>query len=387
MLRNISLIALCLPLAACVSSRSVRFSSSDTPLARVQLENGTATWRLFSGAGDSPTLERVEERKLEVARLGVRAANVDEAVAKRLGVPGWEGVVLIRVDKDTAAFKSGLAVDDVLVSLDGRMLSSAEQFTAIVERDLAPGRAATAVVRRRDASGVPQDTTVTIAPDAREITDTQFASYTLESSQVVRELLGMQIGEVPADVAKAALGVEGGAVLVAAVSPGSPAYLGGLRAGDRIVEFDGTTVADLDDVRGPVIARARERGFSISAGELDGPAPTRAAEGELALRVSGPLGVHDTRIDVRSDLDAYSDIDIPILFECEETIATKDWSLLDFIFQFGANYRRQYLDSSTRAPAKSSFFSMLPFGFYEHDKSPSESTYRIFWFIEWKNQR
>jgi len=382
-LRNLSLLALCVPLTACVSSRSVRFSSSDTPLSRVELENGSATWRLFSGTGDAPTLERVEERKLEVARLGVRVANVDDEAAKRLGVTGWEGVVLTRVDKDTAAFKSGLAVDDVLVSLDGRMLSSAEQFTAIVERDLAPGRAATVVVRRRDAGGVPQDTTVEVTPDARVITDTQFATYTLESSQVVRELLGMQVGEVPADVAKAALGVDGGAVLVAAVAPGSPAYLGGVRAGDRIVEFDGASVARVDDVRGPVIARARERGFSISAGELNGKAPVRSAEGELTLRVSGPLGEHDARIDVRSDLDAYSDIDIPILFECEETIATKDWSLLDFIFQFGANSRRQYLDSSTRAPATNSFFSMLPFGFYEHDKTPTESTYRIFWFIEW----
>jgi hypothetical protein len=99
--------------------------------------------------------------------------------------------------------------------------------------------------------------------------------------------------------------------------------------------------------------------------------------------VEGALGEHDTRIDVRSDLDAYSDIDIPILFECEETLATKDWSLLDFIFQFGANSRRQYLDAETREPETYSFFSMLPFGFYEHEKTPSVSTYRIFWFIEW----
>lgn len=381
--RSLPLIALCLPLTACVSSRSVRFSSSDVPLARVELENGTATWRLYSASGDSPTLERVEERTLEVARLGVRVANVDDTVAARLGVRAWEGIVLVRVDRDTAAFESGLSVDDVLVSLDGRQLSSTEQFTAVVERDLAPGRPAIAVVRRRNAGGVAEDLTIEITPDAREITDTQSALYTLESSELVRDLLGMQVGEVPPDVAQAALGLEAGTVLVAAVSPGSPAYLGGLRAGDRIVEFDGRAVDDLDDVRGPVIARARERGFAISAGELSGPAPTRDLDGELAVRVEGALGEHDTRIDVRSDLDAYSDIDIPILFECEETLATKDWSLLDFIFQFGANSRRQYLDAETREPETYSFFSMLPFGFYEHEKTPSVSTYRIFWFIEW----
>jgi membrane-associated protease RseP (regulator of RpoE activity) len=366
----------------------MRYTSTDTALATIELESGgSATWRLYSGSDGAPSLERVEERTLEVARLGVRVANLDDALAAQLGVPSWEGVHVTTVQGDSAASRAGINTGDVLISVAGRSLSSSEQFSAVVERELAPGRETAVVVRRRTGDAGHADVEFRVTPDAREIVDTQFQSYTLETSRVVRNLTGLQLGLVPADVARGALGTDTPVVLVASVWPGTPAYLAGLRAGDRLLEFDGRSVADVASVEGPVIARGRERGFDVDTTGARTPLVERSGSGPIAVRVSGPLGIHDTQLDVRDDLTMSSDTDIPILFQCDETVSTLNWSLLDFIFQFGANYRRQYLDASTRKPAKSTFFSMLPFGFYEYDATPEGTRYCVLWFIEWTSER
>ena len=97
---------------------------------------------------------------------------------------------------------------------------------------------------------------------------------------------------------------------------------------------------------------------------------TRASEGPIALTVEGPLGRHTTSIDISDELGERGEIDIPIVFECASDISSTRWSLLDFIFQFGANYRGYYLDSDTREPAR----ELLRGGndvSYEHDPRPT----------------
>ena len=176
-------------------------------------------------------------------------------------------------------------------------------------------------------------------------------------------------------------------VLVAAVSPGSPAYRAGLRAGDRVVRLDGAAVTGLDDLRAAVAERARERGIALATDEDLRGLAARTVEGPLRVEVDGRLGRHSAKFDVHPSLGARSDFDIPILFERSSDASFTRWSFLDFIFQFGANYRGQYLDADTREPARATYFSMLPFGFFEVEKRPGWSRYCILWFIEWERRR
>jgi len=151
-----------------------------------------------------------------------------------------------------------------------------------------------------------------------------------------------------------------------------------------IVELDGEPLVDLDQLRGAVVSRAQETGIGIANHGETIRDVSRTAQGPLALVVDGRLGRHTASVDVIDDLDDRTGVDIPILFEYESDRRSTRWSLLDFIFQFGANYSSRSLASSNRKPAKSTFFSMLPFGFFEVEKEPGYARYCIFWFIEWE---
>jgi S1-C subfamily serine protease len=91
----------------------------------------------------SPTVVSVVRQLLETghvehAFLGVEPRDVTAEVARELGLPVSEGVLVFAVVPDSAAAKAGLEAGDVLVALDGEPLRTVEDlFGALRER--APG--------------------------------------------------------------------------------------------------------------------------------------------------------------------------------------------------------------------------------------------------------
>ncbi|MGM0831546.1 MAG: DegQ family serine endoprotease [Pseudomonadota bacterium] len=71
-------------------------------------------------------------------RLGVAVVEIDEALRERLNISG--GVEVRQVDPDSVAAQAGLRVGDILVSIDHRSVSSADELVRIVE-DLPDDRA------------------------------------------------------------------------------------------------------------------------------------------------------------------------------------------------------------------------------------------------------
>lgn len=65
------------------------------------------------------------------ARLGVRVAELDEAMREQLNVPG--GVVVRQVEPGSVAAEAGIRPGDVLVSIDHRSVSSSDELVEIVE--------------------------------------------------------------------------------------------------------------------------------------------------------------------------------------------------------------------------------------------------------------
>ncbi|MEZ6015176.1 MAG: PDZ domain-containing protein [Planctomycetota bacterium] len=385
----IRILPIALLAVSCISIHATTTKSDDlTVLRSEQLDGVEIRWRLHANRAGEPLLERTEKRPREVADLGLRVRPLTRQRAAELDLPAFGGVVAESVRKRSSADVAGLKPGDVLLSLDGAPLTSPEQFSDVVLNDLAPGASLTLEARRGGADGV-EAIQFALDADAKRIEDTATESLTLRGSAAVRDLTGLNAAELSAELAGEALASTDGVpvVLVAGVSPGSPAYLAGLRAGDRIVTLDGAPLAGLDRLVSAVLARADQRGLAISSNERTDALVRRAADGALELGVRGPLGEHRATLDVRDDLDERSEVDIPILFECESDLDSTRWSLLDFIFQFGANYRSRYVAATTREPARHSFFSMLPFGFYEVEKSPGRAHYTILWFIEWERRR
>lgn len=111
------------------------------------------------------------------------------------------------------------------------------------------------------------------------------------SGRVTRGRIGVQIGQVPKDVAESiGLGQPRGA-LVNGVEPSSPAAKAGLEPGDIILKFDGRDVeksTDLPRIVGStkpgnrssvtVFRRGTQRELSITVAELEVEAPERRAE-------------------------------------------------------------------------------------------------------------
>lgn len=382
------------------TTTSCKITVGDSPSSTLLLESPVVAeraeedyalqWSIASSFGSDPVLERREERKSPIAFLGVRVVEIDPTIALASeDLNAYEGVWIQSVENGSAAARAGLRLGDVLLGIDDVDFTSIAQFQHALRAQIEPEEPAEARILRINYEGEgPADRyrplTVTITPDAKRTSEIVSESVTLEGSQAVRQMTGMQVGEVPADVAEEWAGEGAGPqVFVAKVSPGGPAYRAGLRAGDRIVELDGESLEDLDELRGAVVSRAQERGIGIANyGEVIANID-RSATGPLELVVDGRLGRHSTSLDVVNDLDDRSGVDIPIVFEYESDRQRTRWSLLDFIFQFGANYSNQYVDASTRKPAERTFFSMLPFGFYEYEKRPGYARYCIFWFIEW----
>ncbi|QDU65962.1 PDZ domain-containing protein [Engelhardtia mirabilis] len=386
MFRILAICLLALSQIACVSSRSMRFSTDDTLLGVEKRDDGsTVTWRLSVGRSGGPKVEKTVTETRELALLGVRSRSIGATRADRYGIDPWSGVWLDRVDTDLPAHDAGLRSGDVLMKIGDVAISSPDQMTEVVEQALVPGTSTTVTYMRFVGEEQTKEVrTAELTPQAKEVTESSTDSIALETSVAVQNLTGLRVAHLPADIASHALKLDSGTMLIAGVLPGSPAYMKGLRAGDRIIEVDGQPADSLGTLVAAVLARADEKGLSIATDERKGLPGPRAGDGPVGLRVEGPLGVLSTEIDISGRLSEEGEIDIPILFECDSDISSTRWSFLDFIFQFGANYRGYYLESQSRKPAKYTFFSMLPFGFFEVERQPGHSRYCIFWFIEWE---
>ncbi len=82
--------------------------------------------------------------------LGVNLGEVDAQAVERLRLSEERGAVVLRVEKDGAADKAGLAIDDVIVRYQGEPVESAVQLARRV-RETPPGRKVSLEVMRKGA--------------------------------------------------------------------------------------------------------------------------------------------------------------------------------------------------------------------------------------------
>lgn len=351
-----------------------RSSLGPTVLATRQAEDGATTKYSISGQtkrfphGSSElqgALLIATNETVDLPFLGLDVTSVDNATADQLGLQAWRGVLVSKVEPESAAAEAGLERADLLVSVNGVALASQDQFADLVSGTLQPGDTVEAEISRSTSEFVREDLTVSLVVGKRTIEETAADRVDLPLDPALVQHAGLGVLTVPGDLAEDLYGQRAPAAVVAAVITGSPAYRAGFRAGDRVVSANGipvSTAAELSEVA--------ERG----ADQLD-------------LQVEGPLGSHRGAFDLSEDLTDESSFHIPILVDYESRSDRKRLSVLDFIFQFGFNKRSDYLLSSTRSPRKSSYLSILPLGMFEFERTPTRSTNRIFWLIKWSSKR
>ncbi|MBI4878725.1 MAG: PDZ domain-containing protein [Planctomycetes bacterium] len=393
LIRNsLSLAAALLALTSCAGV-TVKVPKEDVQLARKDLgEGGSVVFRLLPGSESAPAIHRVTTTEREKSTVNLVVASVTADLAKDLAVAPWEGVFVERVGEGSSAAKAGLVEGDVILSMNGKPLVSKQQFEELLAPVLAPGAPLTFQLSRAGGGEGEAKGRVALAlevvPDSKKVTETKTDSFPLETSKGVQELTGLQVATVPPDLASEIYAVAAPLTVVSGVVTGSPAYHAGFRCGDRVLSVDGDTDVSLARVRDGVRARAAALKLPADVVELPDAAqaaPTQpaAADGDMNLSVLGPLGSHSASLPVRAGAMDSSRFFFPILFEYESSVDQTSWSLLDFIFQFGANYSSHFLRAAGRAPAEQTELSLFPLGMFEFETSPTENRYRFFWLIQW----
>lgn len=354
--------------ASCISTSSVGrpVMSRAFQLAERTSDDGVRTkYRVQPERGGGPALLRIETRSLDVPYIGVSVRALNRDYAENLGLKPWRGVRITSIHGECAAREAGLRVGDVLVSLAGEELASVEEFKEVVAVLLQPGASTTGVRLRNDGSGAFVEESFEITPGTRTIEDSTTERIALDAPGEIVDRTGMQVATVDAELARESGMGEASLALVTGVVAGTSAYDAGVRGGDRIVGCNGAPVSGAGDVLKAL----------------------RGGDSKLKLVVEGELGEHSARVGTDEDIDARRRFHVPIVIDYSSRVDCTHTSFLDFIFQFGFNYRRTVRESKTREPAVETYFSLFPLGMFEFERSPKRDRNTLFWFITWSTHR
>jgi serine protease Do len=199
--------------------------------------------------------------------LGVDVADVTSERAKELKLNEERGAEVTAVDSDAPAAKAGLKEHDVVLSLNGTRVESADQLRRMIH-ELPAGRNITLGISRE---GKPQTLTATLS-DRRSLGSTARAGRVYTMPHVVVPPLPPMDIEIPQfevitrsstvrglllETLTPQLGDYFGApngrgLLVRSVEKGSPAEAAGLKAGDVIVKVNNEKVTDTSDWRSAI---------------------------------------------------------------------------------------------------------------------------------------
>ncbi len=171
--------------------------------------------------------------EVQRGQLGVVMQDLTPDLAQAFGLQRQGGAVVTQVVPGSAAEKAGLRQGDVIVGIDGRRVRDG----STLRNAIGVLRAGTEVELEVIREGKPLSVKARIAlpRDART-----------EGERLSPRLSGTVLGNLGEDHP---LGENGG-VLVVEVTPGSPAWQGGLRPGDVIVSVNRRPVGDLMDLSG-----------------------------------------------------------------------------------------------------------------------------------------
>jgi len=172
----------------------------------------------------------VADGKVVRGWLGVRGNALAGVVPKPPGIVASSGVLVLEVDPDSPAAKSGVEVGDVIVSINRRNIADLRQLRTQVATTTAGSRANLSIERegnRRELSVVIEEQPAGLA--------------------WLEDKFGLSIDDVTPELsAEYRLPLDHG-VLIKLVPRGSPAEQSGLRAGDIIFAVGAQDVLSIDD--------------------------------------------------------------------------------------------------------------------------------------------
>ncbi len=196
----------------------------------------------------------IEDGKVTRGWIGVNIANVDEKLAKGLGLPkDATGVVVSGVSEDSPADRAGIKSNDVILKLDGQPVDDVNDLrnrvattrpgTKVELSILREGSPRTVLVKLDELpSNLAENTGQETPGDEKDGSN---------SPEVDREL-GLSVTTLTTDKARELEIKERRGVLVTAINPNSPSAQAGLRPDDVILEVNKNPVQTAEEFRDQV---------------------------------------------------------------------------------------------------------------------------------------
>jgi serine protease Do len=192
------------------------------------------------------TVERISEQLIESgsvkrARLGVNYGPAAPALRQALDLPAGAATVA-NVVEGSAAAKAGIKEGDVILGVNGKKLDNALALSTIIG-SLKPGDKADILINREG-----DEKTIRVELGAAE-EDAEESESVADAGASVSEALGLQLGNVTADVARRyELGDDVRGVFISNVDQGSYAFReANLRPGMLIIEANRKKVDSVAD--------------------------------------------------------------------------------------------------------------------------------------------
>ncbi len=173
--------------------------------------------------------------KVKRGWLGVYVQPITPEIAEAYGLKGTEGALVADVQADSPAVKAGLLRGDVILSLDGVPVKTHQDLVFGIRRHLAGDTVVLDVVRKGKAE--------TIRVQLQEIPGAEEAAE--EAPSDLEGKLGLSVNPVTEELRRRYSLAENEGVVIIKVEGGSPSERLGLKAGDLILEVNGTVVKDL----------------------------------------------------------------------------------------------------------------------------------------------
>lgn len=181
--------------------------------------------------------------------IGAKAQSLTHAIAQHLGRTTNDGVLISSVTADSPAVAGHVAPGDILLSLDGIALASAEHFNRVIAES--PAGRELKIQIWRGGKAYAGTVKVEVEPAASERAKSAHAETYAD-----RELLGIGVREASPEL-RDETGYRGpGTVIIVRVAPASPADRAGLYPGLAVLRADGVRVERPRDLLQAVADRA-----------------------------------------------------------------------------------------------------------------------------------
>ena len=187
----------------------------------------------------------IKYKKVVRGWLGVSIQEITSDLAEEFGVKDLKGALVSGVMKDSPAEKAGMKQGDVILRYNGKEVDDTGHLRNMVSQTAVGTRVKVKLLRKKKEI----ELDVTIAELPKKLGEASPDEE--EAAEDENALAGLSVRELTPELAQRfGLGdVAEGGVVVVRIDPGSPAYEGGVRPGDMILQVNQKDIATLDDFR------------------------------------------------------------------------------------------------------------------------------------------